>query len=255
MPFKSDGVGVIAVDDQKDILELTKLFLERFEEELEVDTTTDPEEVLKLLEEEKYDAVLSDYEMPQMTGLELLEEVRELDEDLPFILYTGKGSEEIAADAVNLGVTDYFRKEAGSDHYQMIARSLVDSVEGYRESREKDVFEAIVENSENPIVITSTEAEILYVNPALLEVSGYDSEELLGESSRILNANIYDDHFFNEMYQALEQGEIFEIEDMTNVRKNGDEYIHDQRVIPVLGKDSIPDFYASISDVKEDIDV
>ncbi|WEL23665.1 response regulator [Candidatus Nanohalovita haloferacivicina] len=247
MPFKSDGVEVIAVDDQEDILELTKLFLERFEEDLEVETTTDPEKVLEDVEEGLYDAVLSDYDMPRITGLDLLEEVREIDEDLPFILYTGKGSEEIAADAVNHGVTDYFRKEAGSDHYQMIAKSLTDAVDKYRNAKEREVFEAIVDNSENPILITDPESEILYVNPALLEVTGYDSEELLGENlSKITPGESY-----AALYEASEDAKVLEAQDVRGLKKNGDSYSQDQQIIPIKGKDGWPEFYASISDLLE----
>ena len=204
-----------------------------------------------MVEEDQYDGVLSDFDMPEMTGVELLEEVREFDEDIPFILYTGKGSEEVAAEAVNHGVTDYFRKEAGSDHYQMIAQSMVGAIEGYRDRAEKEVFEAVVEYSENPILITDTESSIVYVNQAVLDATGYDRDELLGENPRMLNSEVHGDELFESMYRALENGEVFEIDDMTNVDKNGDEYLHDQQVIPITLGRNCPEFYAAISDLKE----
>lgn len=250
MVFERNGKNVIAIDDQEDILELSKIFLEKAVDDIEVDTTTDPREVIEEVEEHNYDAVLSDFDMPEMNGVELLEEVREIDSDLPFVLYTGKGSEEIAADAVNHGVTDYFQKEAGTDHYQMIANSLVDSIGSYRDAKEKDVFQAIVDNSENPIVVTDMDSEILYVNEALLEVTGYDREEIIGGNPRVLNSEVHDTELFEKMYSALENGQTFEIEDMTNVTKTGDEYMHDQTVIPVLSDSNGIDFYASISNVK-----
>lgn len=250
MAFERDEIDVLAVDDQKDILELSKLFLERFEDNLNVETTTNPEEAIDMVVEGDLDAIVSDYNMPAMDGLELLGEVRELDEDFPFILYTGKGSEEVAAEAVNLGATDYFRKEAGTDHYQMIGAKIIDAVDTYRSNKEREVYESIVENSENPILITDSESNILYVNPAFEEVTGYSEQEILGENPNLLNSNAHDSDTFAEMYESLKAGEIFEIENMTNVRKDGEEYLHDQHLIPISTEGGIPDFYAAISDVK-----
>ena len=251
MPFRRGEIEVLAVDDQKDILDLSELFLERFEDDLNVETTVDPEEDPGFVVEGELDAIVSDYNMPAMNGLELLEEVREIDDSLPFILYTGKGSEEVAAEAVNLGVTDYFRKEAGSDHYQMIAARLVDAVDSYRSAKEREVYESIVENSENPILVTDSESNILYVNEAFEDITGYSEEEVLGENPNILNSDFHTDDVFSDMYASLRAGEIFEIEEMRNVDRNGDEYIHDQHLIPVSISGETPEFYAAISDVKE----
>lgn len=252
MAFKRGEIDVLAVDDQSDILELSELFLERFDDNLNVETTTDPEEVPDLMEEGYLDAIVSDYNMPVMDGLDLLQEVREVDQDLPFILYTGKGSEDVAAEAVNLGATDYFKKEAGTDHYQMIAARIVDAVDNYRSCKEKEVYEAVVENSDNPIVITDSESNILYVNSAFEEVTGYSEEEVIGENPSILNSESHGSETFAEMYENLRAGEVFEIEDMTNVSKDGDEYLHDQQLIPIsMNGDDVPEFYAAISDVEE----
>jgi PAS domain S-box-containing protein len=249
MKFEREGIDVLAVDDQKDILELSKLFLERSEADLSVDTTVDPEEAVDLVASDAYDAVLSDYDMPRMNGLELLEEVRRIDERLPFILYTGKGSEEVAAEAVNLGATDYFQKEAGTDHYQMIGDRLVDAVEGYRNETELEVFASIVENSDNPILVTDRDADILYVNRAFEEVTGYSEEEVLEGDPDFLDSGIHDREKFNEIYEGVRNGDTSRIDGMTNVARNGDEYRHDLQLIPVQTRGSEPDFYAAISDV------
>jgi GAF domain-containing protein len=70
--------------------------------------------------------------MPQMTGLELLRYVREMDPDLPFILFTARGSEEIASEAVSEGVTDYFRKRRGSDQWRVLANRIENVAGRYR---------------------------------------------------------------------------------------------------------------------------
>ncbi len=252
MIFENDQIDVLAVDNRQDILELSKLVLENVEDDISVDTTVNPEEGLEWLEEGFYDAVLSDYNMPVMDGIEFLEEVRNIDEDLPFILYTGKGSEEVAADAVGHDVTDYFRKEAGTEHYELIASRIVDAVESYRKDQEMEIFESIVEHSDNPVVVTDADSSILYVNEAFEEVTGYSLDEIRGENPSILNSREHGAETFAEMYDALEDGEVFEIENMTNVDKSGDAYRHDQRLIPVHRNGEEPEFYAAVSTVKEE---
>jgi len=243
MRLNTNDIDVLAVDDQKDILDLSKIFLERFDERLNIDTITNPEEALEMFC--RYDAVISDYDMPEMTGLELLEEIRFVDEEFPFILYTGKGTEEVAEEAIKLDITDYFQKEAGTDQYQVIANKLVESVESYRESQEKDVFRSIAQNSDNPVIVTDSESNILYVNPALEEATGYSAEEMIGEKPGILNSGEHTDETFQEMYDSLSSGEVFRISEMTNLKKDGNTYLHNQQLIPIETKGD--KFYAAIS--------
>ncbi|MFB6116816.1 MAG: response regulator [Candidatus Nanosalina sp.] len=159
--FGNGKIDLMLVDDSRDILELSEMVLDRENNDFSVHSTTDPDEVLESFNGCELDAIISDYDMPQMTGIELLEEVREVDQDFPFILYTGKGTEEIAVDAINAGVTDYFQKEAGTEHYSLIANSVENSVSRYRDSERSQVLREVVEKSDNPIVVTNTDSEIV----------------------------------------------------------------------------------------------
>nr|WP_252718750.1 response regulator [Haloarcula sp. CBA1122] len=67
-------------------------------------------EALERLDGGGFDCVVSDYEMPEMDGLELLEEIRETNPSIPFILLTGRGDEETASAAIAAGVADYLLK-------------------------------------------------------------------------------------------------------------------------------------------------
>ena len=107
-------IRVLYIDDDIAYLILSKRCIKNFEPAITIDTTTSPDEVLDQLE--SYDCIVSDYKMPRMNGIELAQKVREIS-DIPFILYTGLGSEEVASDAFNVGVNDYLRKENEPDHY------------------------------------------------------------------------------------------------------------------------------------------
>ncbi len=101
----------LVIDDNREVLELTKVYLDREVDPLELETTDSPREALEKLENDNYDAVISDYWMPEIDGLELLEKVRENGKDTPFILFTGKGSEEVAMEAINKEANAYVPKK------------------------------------------------------------------------------------------------------------------------------------------------
>lgn len=77
---------------------------------INVDSVTSPEEALARLQTGSYDCIVSDYQMPRLNGIELAKKIRELS-DIPFILYTGRASEEVVETAFEVGINDYLRKE------------------------------------------------------------------------------------------------------------------------------------------------
>ncbi|MFB6253055.1 MAG: response regulator, partial [Halobacteriaceae archaeon] len=117
LPFSP--IRVLHIDDEPDFASMVATFLEREHEALTVETATNASEGLDKLAETEIDCVVSDYDMPGANGIELLEIVRENYPDLPFILFTGKGSEEVASDAIVAGVTDYLQKGSGSENYEL----------------------------------------------------------------------------------------------------------------------------------------
>jgi PAS domain S-box-containing protein len=105
--------------------------LEREDDRLVVEHAEGAEEGLTRLEEE-VDCIVSEYNMSGLDGIEFLEAVRDRRPDVPFILYTGKGSEAVASDAISAGVTDYLQKEAGINQYAVLANRITTAVERYR---------------------------------------------------------------------------------------------------------------------------
>ncbi|MDD1729483.1 MAG: response regulator [Methanospirillum sp.] len=102
-------IRVLHLDDEPISLDITRLFLEK-SGNIKVDSVNHVHDALRLLASSRYDALISDYEMPVMDGIEFLKEIRESGYDLPFILYTGRGREEVVIRAFNNGATFYLQK-------------------------------------------------------------------------------------------------------------------------------------------------
>jgi len=104
------AIRLLHVDDEADFAETAGAFLEREDGRITVETAEDADVALSRLAETAVDCVVSDFDMPGRNGIEFLRVVRAEYPDLPFILFTGKGSEEVASEAISAGVTDYLQK-------------------------------------------------------------------------------------------------------------------------------------------------
>lgn len=104
-----DPVRVLYIDDEASLLEIARIFLERAGG-MAVDTTPDPREALRLIMSDRYDVIVSDYQMPEMDGITLLKQIRGAGSNVPFIIFTGRGREEVVIEALNSGADFYLQK-------------------------------------------------------------------------------------------------------------------------------------------------
>ncbi len=179
----SGEVRVLHVDDDPDFTALTATYLDRIDESIEVRSETSVTPALDALGDERIDCVVSDYDMPEMDGLEFLDRVRERDDDVPFVLFTGKGSEEIASEAISAGVTDYIQKEVGGDQYTVLANRIRNAVEQHRSKRalaaSQERLSRFIDQSPLGTIEYDDRFRIVRVNAAAEEILGYDESEIV----------------------------------------------------------------------------
>jgi DNA-binding response OmpR family regulator len=126
---KTSPIHVLHVDDDPSLLEISKLMLLDLDSSFEIDFACCVDEALKKLAAGHYDIVISDFEMPKKNGLQFLAQLREENNQLPFILFTGKGREEIALKALNLGADAYLNKQGNPETvYTELLHSIRQSV-------------------------------------------------------------------------------------------------------------------------------
>ena len=112
---ETQTIRVLHVDDDSSIREITKLMLLDLDSIFDVDGASCVDDGLRKLISQNYDVVVCDYEMPQKDGLQFLKEFHQQKHEIPFILFTGKGREEVAIKALNLGADGYINKQGNPE--------------------------------------------------------------------------------------------------------------------------------------------
>jgi PAS domain S-box-containing protein len=243
-------IRVLLVDDEPGVADVTARFLERTDEPLEVTVEHDAAAGLEHLQKESVDCVVSDYQMPETNGIEFLEQVRAAFPDLPFVLFTGKGSEDLASEAISAGVTNYLQKETGTDHYEVLARQIQNAVAKRRAEQRVAKHMAAAPDG---IVIAGGDGRIRGVNERTEELFGYDADELRGEPvETLLPERFRDDHVdHREAYtDAPERRPMGAGRDLYGRRKDGTEFPVDVSLSP-MAVDGHTETIATVRDASE----
>ena len=116
--------NILVIDDEKSIRNSLKDVLEY--EKHEVDLAEDGAEGLELFQEKKYDIVLSDIKMPKMDGMEVLDELLKLSDDISIIMISGHGTIDTAVEAIKKGAFDYIEKPLDLNRLLITIRNALD---------------------------------------------------------------------------------------------------------------------------------
>ena len=152
-------IDVLLVDDDPAITDLTASFLKREDDRFCIQTATSADEGLQMINDCRPDCIVSDFDMPEMNGIEFLQTVREEFSTLPFILFTGQGSETVASDAIAADVTDYLQKGSGTERYTLLANRISNAVQAQREVERADRQEQLIDLTERTDSIGSFELD------------------------------------------------------------------------------------------------
>ncbi len=175
-------ITVLLVDDEPGLTGIAKRFLER-SGICQVDIANSATEALEMLTSGQYDAVVSDYLMPDMDGITFLKTVRSGNTVIPFIVFTGKGREEVVIEALNNGADFYLQK--GGDpaaQFTELQSMIWNGVEQRRAERDlyekNHILDAILTASAHGIALVKDE-RIKWVNEAFARMLHYSKQELI----------------------------------------------------------------------------
>jgi PAS domain S-box-containing protein len=205
----SGEIRVVHLDDDPEFLELTKEIVERHNDAITVVSAEEATGALERVREGGVHCVVTDYKMAGMDGLSFLEEIREHDPDLPVIFFTGKGTEEVASEAISMGVTDYLQKGSGTEQFQLLSNRVANLVNKRRAEEEahraderiREVYERIT------IAFFALDANyrFTYLNSEASDLFGYPETELLGERIWDVFHGLVDSEFEARLRRSMDE--------------------------------------------------
>lgn len=243
---------VLIVEDSPDDLELLLRELRRggFEP---IYTCVDTFEGMeKALDGEKWDIIISDFDMPRFSGLAALALVKEKKLDLPFIVVSGVIDEEKIVDAMRANASDYIMKGNLSRLNAAVERELREARkrrEHRRTAEDLKKLSMAVEQSPSTVVITDLEGKLEYVNPKFTELTGYSYHEVIGQNPSILNSGLQSKELYKELWDTILAGNTWQGE-FHNRKKNGDLYWEMATISPMINENGETTHFIG---VKEDI--
>jgi len=212
-------ISLLYVDDEPDLLDLCKLFLER-EGEFSVVTVTSAPGALELLKEQPFDAIISDYQMPVMDGIEFLKKVRMEFKDIPFILFTGRGREEVVIEAINCGA-DFYLQKGGAPRAQFseLSHKIRQAIRTKQVEQELRMMKFTVSNAAEGILWINLMGGITFFNDTICTMLGYTREEFALLTIRDINPHFIENHL-GQLWSKVWERKYLTVDD-TNRKKDG----------------------------------
>lgn len=255
--MKKDTILIVEDDEG-----LNDLISKRLKQEgFSTDSAFTGQGAISKSEKDRNIIMLLDYQLPDMTGKELLDSLFTAGIILPFVIMTGYGDEEIAVDMMKRGAIDYIVKTGQFTNilpqkikraYEEIEhkRKLEESQEALRAS--ESLYRAIMDTSPDEIIVTDLVGRIMKISHKTLEMQGFDKkEEIIGKNVLDLISPEHHLKAMDDMRSTLEQGSIRNVE-YTFLKQNGKSFIGELSASMLRDKDKKPvAFILVIRDITE----
>lgn len=234
-------ISVLFVDDEPALLEISRLFLER-SGEMTVTTARSVSEALKLFKNNKFDVIVTDFEMPEIDGLVFLKTIRAQGNRVPLILFTGKGRERVAMDALNSGADFYLIKGEHPKHqfaelmgmiHQAVKRAQVQESLPLRPHN----LAEIINNIPEPTFAIDTRGTVISWNKAMETLTGVKASDILNKGQYEYAIPFYGERRPVLIDLVLQNDDTFLSSHYMNIRKDEESYIAEAKRVHLNGRD------------------
>jgi PAS domain S-box-containing protein len=214
------------------------------------------EDALACLDRDNYELILFQHEPEDGICMRLLRALRERGATIPFIFLSEQADEATIADLAELGACDWVGKSELNE--ASLSRAIRYATNLHHQELQNKAAEQMltkllraVEQSADLVMITNREGVIEYVNPAFEALTGYQQEEVIGQTPRLLKSGQQDPALYRELWETILAGNVFRGV-LANRRKSGELYYVEKTISPVRDAEgSITHFIASDRDISE----
>jgi len=234
----SQKMNLLYVEDNADAREMTSMILGDFFGEISV--AVDGLDGIDKFRNNDYDLIITDINMPNMNGLEMIEKIREINQDIPIVILSAHNEDDFFINSIKLGVDGYLLKPI--DLEQMITvlnRVIQKNIYKIEAKTNLKLLEEYKEATNQSSIVSKTDIRgiITYVNDKFCEISGYTKEELIGKNHNIIRHPDNPKSIFKEMWDTIKKDKKIWKGIVRNRAKNGKSYYTDSIVMPILDLD------------------
>jgi len=234
----SRHLKLLYVEDNMDSREMTSMILEDFFDDILV--AVDGQDGLEKFEKNDIDLVVTDINMPKLNGLEMIEKIREIDEDIPILILSAHNEDDFFIRSIKLGVDGYLLKPIDTDQLILMIDKIAKKYRYINEAKSNLHLLKEYQKATNASSIVSKADKrgfITFVNDKFCEISGYDSSELIGKPHNIIRHPDNPKSIFKDMWHTIKDKREIWHGLVRNRAKNGKSYYADSVVMPILDID------------------
>jgi len=192
MYLKPEEISVLAVDDDRKFCEIISHYLSE-DPKYSVITAESGKEALEILKTRQISAIIADFQMPDIDGIELLRILRTEGNDIPFVIFTGQGCESVAIQALNEGADFYLVKGEDPGPQFLVLRKNLSEIVARRQADEAlrlseaenrkilSLLRATLDATEDGVLVENNQGEIAWYNERLLQLLNLHPDEVEGK--------------------------------------------------------------------------
>ncbi len=239
------------------------------------DLTGSIKEAKRALSKNKYSIILSDFYLGDGTAFEIIDHIK----NIPIIVITGTGTEEIAVEALKKGAYDYLIKDVEGHYLKMLPVTIQNALQRFQSEKDLQDYHAnleqlvknrttelqkeieerrkgeieitklstAVQQSPSVIVITDLKGNIEYVNPKFTKLTGYNSNEVIGKNARILKSGEQPKKLYKDLWETITTGKEWRGE-LHNKKKKGDFFWEAATISPIINKNGLAINYIKVAE-------
>jgi len=248
-------LNLLYVEDNKDARENSLFIFEEFFKNIY--TAVDGlDGYNKFLEKkDSIDIIITDINMPNLNGLEMLEKIRKIDKEIPVLVLSAYNESDFFMNSIKLDVEGYLLKPIDLEQFLSTLSKVAEKIKLKEESlKNLNFLHQYQEATDISSIVSKTDIDgiITYVNDEFCKVSGYSRDEIIGKTHSILKSNDKSKEFYESFWKTIKEDKKSWQGVFKNRAKDGSIYYLKTTVKPILDENNeIIEFIALMDDVTD----
>ena len=233
-------LNLLYVEDNEDAMSSSMLILQEFFNE--IITAVDGKDGLNKFKKnkDKINIIITDINMPKLTGLEMIREIKEIEKDIPVIVLSAYNETEFFVKSIKLGIQSYLLKPINVDEFIDTLEKVTKIIQLKEESEAHisimQQYQEVI-NEISSISKTDPKGIITYVNDSYCKISGYSENELIGKNHNIIRHKGNKPSFYKKMWNTIKVEKKTWQGTVRNISKSGKNYYAKTIIKPILDSD------------------